>query len=171
MTAETVWEGKFLVVRKDGAWEYAERTGDIGAAVIVAIDADDHGEHLLLIEQRRVPAGRTCLELPAGLVGDEGQAESPAQAAARELEEETGYRAAQVEALGEFYSSPGMTSERFTIVRATGLTRVGQPEGGIALHRVPLADVPAFIEAKRREGLGIDAKLLLFVGVLPQGAK
>lgn len=160
--AETVWEGKFLTVRKRGSWEYAERTADIGAAVIVAVDDG----HLLLIEQHRVPTGRTCLELPAGLVGDEGGPEAPTEAAARELEEETGYRAERVEALGDFYSSPGMTSERFTMVRATGLTRVGEPEEGIVLHRVPVAQVPAFIAGKRAQGLGIDAKLLLFVGVL-----
>lgn len=164
MTATTVWQGKFLSVVKDGKWEYAERPGAISAAVIVAIDADDTGTHLLLIEQYRVPAGRVCLELPAGLVGDDGEPESATTAAARELEEETGYRAAAVAELGSFYSSPGLTSESFTIVRATGLTKVGDGEEGITLHRVPLADVPSFIEVKRREGLGIDAKLLLFVG-------
>ena len=166
MSRETVWAGKFLQVVQDGRWEYVERTGDIDAAVIVAVNEG----HLLMIEQHRVPAGRRCLELPAGLVGDDpvddgGEAETATDAAARELEEETGYRAARVEALGSFYSSPGMTSERFTLVRASGLTRVGAPEEGIVLHRVPLADVPAFIAAKRDEGLGIDAKLLLFVGV------
>ena len=162
MSGDTVWEGRFLKVVRQGRWEYAERTGDIDAAVIVAVDEG----HLLLIEQERVPAGRRCLELPAGLVGDEGAAETATDAAARELEEETGYRADRVEALGSFYSSPGLTSERFTLVRATGLTRVDEPEEGIVLHRVSLADVPAFIAAKRAEGLGIDAKLLLFVGVL-----
>ena len=161
MSKDTVWEGKFLKVVQDGTWEYAERTGHIDAAVIVAVDDG----HLLMIEQHRVPAGRVCLELPAGLVGDEGWPEEPTAAAARELEEETGYRPDRVEALGSFYSSPGMTSERFTLVRASGLMRVGEPENGIVLHRVPLADVPTFIAAKRDEGLGIDAKLLLVVGV------
>ena len=72
--------------------------------------------------------------------------------------------------LGEFYSSPGLTSERFTLVRATGLTRVGDGGGteleDIAVHRVPLADVRAFIAAKRAEGVAIDAKLLLFLPAL-----
>ena len=165
MSRETVWAGRFLKVVRDGRWEYAERTGDIDAAVIVAVDDAGDGRRLLLIEQHRIPAGRTCLELPAGLVGDEGGPEEATAAAARELEEETGYRADRVEALGSFYSSPGMTSERFTLVRATGLRRIGEPEEGIVLHRVPLADVPAFIAAKREAGLGIDAKLLLFAGV------
>jgi ADP-ribose pyrophosphatase len=163
MGKETVWRGKYLSVAKDGSWEYAERADDIAAAVIAAID--DEG-CLLLIEQHRVPAGRTCLELPAGLIGDEGEAETEEDSARRELEEETGYRAAQVESLGEFYSSPGMTSERFTVIRATGLTRVGEPEEGIVLRRVPLAEVPATIAARRREGLGIDAKLLLCLSLI-----
>ena len=161
MTVETVWEGKFLKVVKNGRWEYAERTGDIDAAVIVAV----HDGHLLLIEQQRIPTGRATLELPAGLVGDDGEAEEATTAAARELEEETGYRAATVEALGRFYSSPGLTSESFTLVRASGLVKVGEPEAGIVLHRVPLSEVPAFIAAKRDAGMGIDAKLLLFLGV------
>ena len=160
MSKDTVWEGKFLKIVKDGRWEYAERTGDIDAAVIVAV----HEGHLLLIEQKRIPAGCTTLELPAGLVGDDGEAEAATTAAARELEEETGYRAAKVEALGRFYSSPGLTSESFTMVRATGLERVAEPEEGIVLHRVPLAEVPGFIAARREAGLGIDAKLLLFLG-------
>lgn len=167
MTAHTVWRGKYLRVVQEGSWEYAARTGDVPAVVIVAIDTDDSGGHLLLIEQQRIPAGRRCLELPAGLVGDEGTPEEAAAAAARELEEECGYTCAHVEVLGEYYSSPGMTSERFTMVRATGLTRTGEGGGvageNITVHRVPLADVPAFIAAQRAAGLGIDAKLLLFL--------
>ncbi|WP_425228790.1 NUDIX hydrolase [Sphingomonas sp.] len=160
MTVETPWVGRFLRVRRDGSWEYAERTNATGAAVIVAVDDG----HLLLIEQQRVPTSRRCLELPAGLVGDEGPAETPAEAAIRELEEETGYRAAAVAVLGSFYSSPGITSESFTLVRATGLTKIGEPEDGITLHRIAMADLPAFVAAKRDAGIGIDARLLLFLG-------
>ena len=158
---QTIWEGKYLSVVKDGNWEYVERRDDIGAAVIVAMD----GEHVLLIEQERIPIGCACLELPAGLVGDEEAGESLIDAAARELEEETGYRAERVEDRGEFYSSPGMTSERFSIVRATGLTRTGEPEEGITLHRVLLAELPGFIRDRRAAGIGIDAKLLLLLSL------
>lgn len=161
MSKDVVWEGKFLSVVKDGTWEYAERRGDIDAAVIVALDGDD----VLLIEQYRIPAGRVCLELPAGLVGDEGEAESATEAAARELEEETGYRADTVEDLGEFYSSPGMTSERFTVVRATGLTKVGEGEEEITVHRVPRGELAGFVRERRAAGIGIDAKLLLMLGL------
>lgn len=161
-TAETKWQGRYLAVRQQGTWEYAERQGQIGAAVIVAIDDEDR---LVLVEQYRIPIGRRTLELPAGLVGDETAGESLASAAARELEEETGYRPARVEDLGPFYSSPGMTSESFHIVRATGLTRVGEGGGAgdedITVHLVPMRDLPGYIRRARDGGLGIDAKTLL----------
>lgn len=159
---QIVWEGRFLSAVTDDRWEYAERKGGTTAVVIVALDGDDEDRDVLLIEQYRVPVGARVLELPAGLVSDEGE-ETPVAAAARELEEETGYRAARIEELGEFFSSPGMTSERFTFVRATGLTRVGDGGGiegeDITVHRVKLADVPAFVAAKRREGIAVDAKV------------
>lgn len=161
---DTVWQGRYLSVKKQGTWEYAERTGDISAAVIVAIDDG----HVILVEQERIPAGRRCLELPAGLVGDESEGESPEDAAIRELEEETGYRAAAVEVMGEYYSSPGMTSERFSVVRATGLVRTGEGGGeeseDITVHRVGLAELESFVAGKRAAGIGIDAKLLVLLG-------
>ena len=46
--------------------------GGIGAAVILAID----GDHVILVEQYRVPLAARCLELPAGLVGDEEEGEA-----------------------------------------------------------------------------------------------
>jgi ADP-ribose pyrophosphatase len=165
MTTETVWKGKYLSVKQAGTWEYAERIGAITAAVIVAIDGDGQ---LLLVEQHRVPLGRTCLELPAGLVGDESAGESVAEAARRELEEETGYHAAFVEERGEFFSSPGMTSESFTLVLATGLTRTGSGGGdaqeNITVHRVAPDAVAGFVAAKRRDGVAVDAKMLLLLG-------
>jgi ADP-ribose pyrophosphatase len=165
MTIDMMWEGKYLSVRKAGTWEYAERIGSIAAAVIVAIDAEGQ---LLLVEQFRVPLGRTCLELPAGLVGDESAGESVADAARRELEEETGYHADIVEERGEFYSSPGMTSESFTLVVATGLRRTGDGGGdameNITVHRVPLDSIEGFVTEKRRAGVAIDAKMLLLLG-------
>ena len=77
-------------------------------------------------------------------------------AARRELEEETGYRAADWRTVGEFYSSPGMVSESFTLLVAKELTRVGDGGGvdgeDITVHRVPLNGIEDFIAAKRAEG-------------------
>jgi len=162
---DTVWKGKYLSVRKSGTWEYAERVAGIAAAVIVAIDGEGQ---LLLVEQYRVPLGRPCLELPAGLVGDESAGESVAEAARRELEEETGYLAAVVEERGDYFSSPGMTSESFTLVLATGLTRTGDGGGdaqeNITVHRVAPEAIAGFVATKRREGVAIDAKMLMLLG-------
>lgn len=162
--SEIAWSGRWLEVRRQGTWEYVERKGKVGAAVIVALDED----HVILVEQHRIPVGARCLELPAGLVGDEDAGESIEAAANRELEEETGYRAARVECLGSFQSSPGMTSEHFELVRATGLTKVGEGGGvgdeDIAIHRVPLARLTAFVAERRTAGVAIDAKMLLVLG-------
>ena len=168
---ETVWQGRFITAKRQGKWEYVARARNIQAAVIVAIDDDDH---VLLVEQYRVPIGRRCLELPAGLVGDETEGEDVLDSAGRELVEETGYRADRVESLGEFYSSPGLASEGFTLVRATGLTRIGDGGGTedeqIVVHRVALAALPAFVAAKRAEGLAIDVKMLLLISGALLGA-
>ena len=160
---ETLWEGRFIAAKRRGKWEYVSRTRGIHAAVILAVEEG----HVLLVEQYRVPLGRDCLELPAGLVGDDAEGEAVETAAIRELEEETGWRAARMTALGEFYSSPGMVSEGFTLLRAEGLKRVGEGGGiegeDIQVHRVPLAEVADFVTAKRAEGCAIDVKLLLLL--------
>lgn len=160
-----VWQGRFITTKVKGRWEYVSRARGIKAAVILAIDDG----HVLLVEQYRVPLGRRCLELPAGLIGDDVAGEDPMIAAGRELEEETGYRAAALEPLGEFYSSPGMVSESFTLVRASGLTKVGEGGGvegeGITPHRVALADLSSFIAAKRAEGCGIDVRIMALLGL------
>jgi len=163
---QVVWAGKFITAKVRGKWEYVARSRGIRAAVIVAIDEEDH---VLLVEQFRVPLGKPCLELPAGLIGDEAgrEDEDPAMAAVRELEEETGFTAARMENLGEFYSSPGMVSEAFTLLRAHGLSRIG-PGGGtegenITVHRVPLSRIGKFIESARARGLGIDVRLLMLL--------
>lgn len=161
---DIVWTGKFLVARKRGRWEYVSRTGGVRAAVILAIDDGN----VILVDQYRVPLGRTCLELPAGLVGDDDAGETIAAAAARELEEETGYRATSIEPIGDFHSSPGMVSECFSLVRATGLVRVGAGGGvdgeGITVHRVPITGIADYVAARRGEGMAIDVKLLLLLG-------
>ncbi len=162
-----VWQGDYITAKTRGRWEYVGRPRNIRAAVILAVDAQDH---VLLVEQYRVPLSKYCIELPAGLIGDEAEfdGEDPLAAAGRELEEETGYRAAVLEDLGCFWSSPGMVSESFTLVRARELTRVGDGGGigdeNIIVHRVPLSDIRSFIDGKRADGCGIDVRMLLLLG-------
>jgi len=166
---ETVWSGNYIVAKRQGRWEFVGRANNIHAAVIIAIDDG----HVLLVEQHRVPLGGPCLELPAGLVGDKDKGETVEESAARELEEETGYRPERIEVIGRFASSPGMVSETFTLVKAHGLTKVGEGGGeaneGITVHRVPLDQVPSFVDARRAEGMFIDVKMLLVLAssILP----
>jgi ADP-ribose pyrophosphatase len=164
MSRTVEWEGKYIRVVRDGTWEFVERCGGVHAVVILA----EHDDKIVLIEQVRVPLGRRkCLELPAGLVGDEDPNATVEDTAIKELEEETGFTAERIEVIGEYFSSPGMVAEGFTLVRAHGLRRIGDGGGNeheeIEVHLVPRAEIPAFVERKRTEGTAIDVKLLLLL--------
>jgi ADP-ribose pyrophosphatase len=160
---EVMWEGKFVRAVRRGKWEYASRTCGIRAVVILA----EHEGKVILVEQPRVPLDCRCIELPAGLVGDHDPDATPETTAIHELEEETGFTAERVERLGDFYASPGMLSESFTLVRAHGVRKVGEGGGDesedIIVHLVARPDIPNFLEQKRAEGYGIDVKLLLLL--------
>lgn len=165
---QVMWTGRFITAKTRGKWEYVSRARGIQAAVILAIDEAADGRHILLVDQYRVPLGQRCIELPAGLVGDEKEGEDATLAAARELEEETGYRPARLEPLGQFWSSPGMVSESFSLFRAHGLEKTGAGGGvdneDIRVHRVNLDDLPDRIAAWRAQGYAMDVKLLLLLG-------
>jgi ADP-ribose pyrophosphatase len=161
--AEIMCEGKFVRLLRRANWEYASRSRDIRAVVILA----EHDGKMILIDQPRVGPDCRCVELPAGLVGDEDPNATAEATAIKELEEETGFTAQSVERLGDFYASPGMLSESFTLVRAHGVRRIGDGGGDenedINVHLVPRGEIPNFVEQKRAEGFGIDVKLLLFM--------
>ena len=155
------WAGKYIRILTRGGWEYVERCGGVGAVVILA----DHDGRIILVEQSRVPlGGRICLELPAGLVGDEDD-KSVEETAVKELEEETGFTADGIERLGQFYSSPGMVAEGFELVRAHGVRPCGQAiEDGIEVHLVERDRIAEFVAQRRALGRAIDVKLLLLLG-------
>jgi len=160
---ETMWQGKYISALKRGRWEFVSRTGSTNAVVIVA----EHEGKVILIEQFRVPVGGRCLELPAGLVGDEDEHATVEDTAVKELEEETGFTCDRVERLGDFHSSPGMVAESFTLVRAHGVRKVG--EGGGTEHEeievflVQRAEIPAFVASRRALGVSVDVKLFNFM--------
>jgi ADP-ribose pyrophosphatase len=160
---QTMWQGKYISVCKRGKWEFVSRSGSTSAVVILA----ETGGKVILIDQYRVPVGKRCVELPAGLVGDEDKDATVEGTAVKELEEETGYTADRIEILGEFQSSPGMVTESFTLVRAHGVRKIGEGGGNadeeIAVHLVAREDIPAFVRQKRGEGHAVDVKLLLFL--------
>jgi ADP-ribose pyrophosphatase len=160
---EVMWAGTYVRVLKRGKWEYASRTNNISAVVILA----EYDGKMILIDQPRVPPDCRCIELPAGLVGDQDPGATVETAAINELVEETGFTADRVERLGEFLASPGMLSESFTLVRAHGVRKIGDGGGDenedIKVHLVPRADIANFVEQKRAEGFGVDVKLLIFM--------
>lgn len=162
-TEKTVlYAGKYLSLIKEGRWEYAEREGATGAAIIVAVTDE---QKLLLVEQYRIPVHCRTIELPAGIVGDEPghPGEEIESAAKRELLEETGYAAERMEILTVGPASSGLTSEVVTLLRATGLKRMNAGGGveheKIVVHEVPLKEVHDWLAAKAREGLLVEPKV------------
>jgi ADP-ribose pyrophosphatase len=158
----TLCAGKFLSLVKESRWEYVDRIGATGAAIIVAVTDE---EKLLLVEQYRIPVHARTIELPAGIVGDDpgSSNEQTTDAAKRELLEETGYAAERMETLTTGPFSSGLTSELVTLLRAFGLRRVNAG-GGVAhekitVHEVPLKEVREWLAAKAREGLLIEPKV------------
>ena len=157
----TLFEGKWLRLRQQGTWEFAERTNEGGLAVIIVAATPER--HVLFVEQYRVPVGARTIEMPAGIVGDVHAGESLELAAERELLEETGWQAANVELLMIGPTSAGMSNERIAFVRATGLTKVhdggGDETEDITVHEVPIDEAPAWLCARMAEGYEMDPKL------------
>ena len=172
---EVMWAGDWIQAKRRGKWEYVSRARGIRAAVILPLDGPADNRQVILVDQYRVPVGCRVLELPAGLIGDEAgrEGEDPLAAARRELEEETGYTAAHWQDCGTYLSSPGLTGESFTLLKATGLTRVGDGGGtheeDINVHRVALADLPQVVARFREQGFAIDVRLLMLLGTQIMG--
>jgi ADP-ribose pyrophosphatase len=154
--------GRHLRLVSRNGWEFVERPGVRGIVLVVAVTPRGG---LLLVEQHREPVGARVLELPAGLAGDAG---SPAgepleEAARRELVEETGWDAAEMERLTAGPPSAGVTSEVVTLFRARDLSRVGAGGGvdgeSITVHEVPLADAESWLLGREAGGALVDPKV------------
>jgi 8-oxo-dGTP pyrophosphatase MutT (NUDIX family) len=166
-----LWEGKFLrsvlinynvrcnssnnVEARD--WEAFERVNCDGVIGIVPFTDNDE---VILIRQFRPPINGFVIELPAGLV-DPG--ESFEQAVRRELIEETGYEAGDVQFLAEGPMSSGASSEILSVYVATGLRHVGigqrDETENIEVLPVQLSNVSARLEELRQSGDHIDLKI------------
>ena len=122
---EVIRRGSYLefrvdtIRRADGSGGTRDVVGHPGAIAVLAVDDD---RRLLLIRQWRIPAGRALLEIPAGTLDvHDGVTEDPDLAARRELEEETGHRAARWRKLAEFWTAPGFATELMHLYLATGI--------------------------------------------------
>lgn len=118
-------------------------------AIVPLLEQPGRAPRVVLIRNDRVIAGEALIECPAG--GIDGE-ESPAAAAARELEEETGYHASSLYPLGQFYTSPGMSDEVMHVFVATGLMEVGQslePWESLTVHRYAAGEVFGMIDDGR----------------------
>ena len=159
---EVLAEGRFVrLVAQDG-WEWVERVNTSGAAVIVAVTRE---RELLLVEQYRIPMGARVIELPAGLAGDlaGSELEHVFDAAHRELFEETGYKAESFETLTEGPSSAGLSNETYTLLLARNVERAGHGGGDegedIEVHRIPIDEAAAWLEARRKAGVHVDPRV------------
>jgi ADP-ribose pyrophosphatase len=161
-----VHEGGYLTLRidtvedADGRSHRREVVVHPGAVAILPLD----GEQLLLVRQFRTPAGRTLLEIPAGTLdrAADGTREPPDIAAARELAEETGHRAARWRKLGSFWTAPGFATEVIHLYLARDLAPLeSHPEPALderlQLVRLPW---PEALEMAERGELA-DAKSLV----------
>jgi len=155
--AHSIWLGEATFRGPDGA----EFTRDIvhhpGAVSVVPVLDDGR---VVMIRQFRAPIDGDLLEIPAGKRDVDG--EPPDITARRELEEEVGLLAGNVELLVEFYNSPGFCDEHSYAFLATGLTQcerqpVGPEESAMTIEYIDLDDVPRLMAA----GQLVDAKSII----------
>lgn len=147
--SEKVYSGKILSVKlstvelPDQKYSKREIVLHDNAVAVVAI----HDDKILLVKQYRISVDKIIYEVPAGMIEHD---ENPKDAALRELEEETGYRAKNIEYLTEFYSTPGFCTEKLSIFYAKDLEFVGQnlDEGeNLEVVEMPLEEAMSMIES------------------------
>jgi ADP-ribose pyrophosphatase len=152
LKTEIVYPGRAFTIRRDtlrlpdGHEARFDIVEHVGSVVILPLD--DHG-NLLFVRQYRHASGKNLLELPAGTL-DEGEA--PESCARREVREETGMAAGQLDHLGGFYLAPGYSTEYMHVYLATGLhpdPLEADADEFLAVESVPLGT--ALVMAKRGE--------------------
>ena len=158
---KTLYQGHYLSLLEVDNWEFVSRSNASGVVVLLAVTGRDE---LVLVEQFRIPVGDSVIELPAGLVGDlADRDESVLLAAQRELLEETGFEAGNLEVLMSCPSSAGMSAEIITFVLATGLRKVaaggGDSSENIRIHLIPLTQADQWLHSQQAAGKPLDPKI------------
>lgn len=111
ISRDTIYEGKIIDVKLDqvslpnGKTSSRELVFHPGAVAVIALTEEGK---IPLVRQYRKPLERDLVEIPAGKLE---KGEVPESCAARELEEETGYRPLKMEHVASFYTSPGFSDE------------------------------------------------------------
>lgn len=124
MKSEKIYDGKIVNLRidtvelPDKKYSKREIVEHPGSVAVIALTKD---KEVLLVEQYRKSVEKVLLEIPAGKIEID---EEPSETAKRELEEETGYRANNLEYLFEFYTSPGFTDERIYLFLAKDIEKI-----------------------------------------------
>lgn len=149
---------RLTLAGSDGEVFVKEGVRHPGAVCILPlIQAPGARTRVVLIRNERVVPGKELVEIPAGT---REPGEPPDLTAGRELEEETGYRAATLRPLGRFYTTPGLTDELMWAYVATGLTHVGQrleSDEHLTVSECSIPEVLAMLDDRRIE----DAKTML----------
>ena len=126
----------------DGSTGYRDVLHLNGAVAVLAFDDEDN---VFFVDQFRHAVNERLLELPAGMLE---KGEDPKDAALRELEEETGYKAHHIEFLTSFYSSPGVVNERIYLFMADQLEKTAQHldrDEFLQVRKIPSAEVKQMI--------------------------
>lgn len=153
LTSASIYNGKVIDVVRDeveistGRHSFREVVKHSGGVVIVAVKKRSDDPTILLVKQFRYPIKQVVYELPAGKLE---KGEDPDFACKRELEEETGYRAANWRSLGFINTSPGFCDEKLYLYLATGLEFVGEhPDEGeiIKAYEFKLSDIEKMISS------------------------
>lgn len=145
---EVLLEARIFTVERrfeaDREGQPHERFVVVHPGAVVVLPVLDDGR-VILIRNERFAVGKALWEFPAGTLEP---GEEPSLCAGRELEEETGYRAAHVRPLGRFYTSPGFCTEVLHVFEASNLVPTKQdldPTERISVHPFARVDVETLI--------------------------
>ena len=174
---ETLYSTKFLnwvaSKRKGKAdWVYAHRPNAKNVVIIVPVIHKTDADYTMFLTTKRPPlieeyGDVTCLEFPAGLVGDENTNETTEEALKKELLEETGYLAEKFDIKAKnLVTSGGMTSEKSTLAIAevfdTKIKEKPVDDGGVIAGRmeVKIQDIGSFLDKMEKDGIFLSAQTI-----------
>lgn len=173
LSTETIYKGAVITVRvdrvilPDGRESIREVVEYPKSVVVLPIDAD---ENVILVHQYRYAAGQPLLELPAGKC-EEG--ETPADTAQRELQEEIGYKAGELQPLVSYWTGPGFVTEYMYAFLAKDLIESdvpGDPDEDIVVERFPIDRIHDMIRDRTIQDGKTIATLLMAMHVHDQNS-